>query len=291
MAKLPVSCFIISKNEADRIAQTIRSVSSWVDEVIVVDSESTDDTVPVAISEGCRVITQPWLGFGPQKRFAEEQCRNDWLLNLDADEVVTPALKEEIISVFGTEPPANVAYAIPLNLVYPKAVQPRPWARDHLYVRLYDRRTVRFRNSHVHDTVVTEDHPVGVLRSPAYHYSFRTYDDLKQKLSKRMLLSAEHARPLSKTKLLLRLAFELPINFFKYYVVRRHFTGGFDGLRFSWIQATYRRAKVAHMWRYRALEEKNGPQAGDREAPRSKTPDFELFIQSPSTSEVYPERA
>lgn len=257
MAKLPISCFVISKNEADRIARTIRSVSSWVDEVIVVDSESTDDTVRVALSEGCRVITQPWLGFGPQKRYGEEQCRNDWVLNLDADEVVTPALKEEILAIFENGRPLNVAYAIRLELVYPETLKPRPWARDHLYVRLYDRRAVRFRNSPVHDTVVTGVHGVGVLRSPAYHYSYRSYGDLRRKLSNRMVLSARHARLSSRPKLLLRLVFELPLNFFKYYLVRRHFTGGFNGMRYSWIQASFRYVKVAHMWHHSRLDAEN----------------------------------
>ena len=97
---LPISCFIIAKNEADRIARTIRSVRSWVDEVIVVDSESADDTVAVARQEGARVVTQPWLGFGGQKRFGEAQCRNDWVFNIDADEVVTRQLQIEITKLF-----------------------------------------------------------------------------------------------------------------------------------------------------------------------------------------------
>ncbi|MET0638726.1 MAG: glycosyltransferase, partial [Hyphomicrobium sp.] len=110
MRKLPLSCFIIAKNEADRIAATINSVKSWVDEVVVVDSESSDTTVSVAEAEGSRVIVQPWLGFGGQKRFAEDQCRNPWVLNLDADEVVTPALKDEIIALFAKDVPPEVAY-------------------------------------------------------------------------------------------------------------------------------------------------------------------------------------
>ncbi len=147
MNSLPLSCFIISKNEGDRIARTIRSVKDWVNEVVVIDSESTDDTIAVAISEGCRVITQPWLGFGAQKRFAEEQCRNAWVLNLDADEVVTPALKDEIVALFANGNPAYVAYGMPVELVYPGMNRPRPRARDHWYVRLYDRQIVRYRDS------------------------------------------------------------------------------------------------------------------------------------------------
>ena len=249
MTKLPISCFIIAKNEADRIVQTIRSVISWVDEVIVVDSESTDDTVSTALAENCRVITQSWLGFGPQKRFAEEQCRNDWVLNLDADEVVTPELRQEIAALFSASSPDKIAYGFPVNLVYPGAGRPRRLARDHWYVRLYNRRAVRFRDSPVHDAVVMGCHSPGALRASAFHHSYRTYADLKHKLAERMLLSARYAEAPQRTKLAIRLIVELPINFFKYYFVRRHFTGGIDGIRYSWIQASYRHLRIAHMWR------------------------------------------
>jgi glycosyltransferase involved in cell wall biosynthesis len=250
MDKLPISCFIIAKNEADRIARTIRSVRPWVDEIVVVDSESTDDTVRVAASEGCRVISQRWLGFGGQKRFADDQCRNDWVLNLDADEVVTSALRREIISLFAYVAPRFVAYGMPVELVYPNTSRPRRWARDHWYVRLYDRRIVRFRDSIVHDVVVTDGHAVGILRAPAYHYSFRSYEDLKRKLAERMLLSAKHATS-TPGKLVARMAIEFPVNFFKYYIGRRHFMGGMNGLRYSWVQADYRLLKIFHMWRDR----------------------------------------
>jgi glycosyltransferase involved in cell wall biosynthesis len=251
MSRLPISCFIIAKNEADRITATIRSVSAWVDEVVVVDSESSDDTVSIALSEGCRVITQPWLGFGGQKRFAEEQCKNYWVLNLDSDEVVTPALRDEIIALFKAGPPAAPAYEFPLELVYPGVERPRPWARDHWYVRLYDRRVARFRDSPAHDSVMTGNIAVGVLRSPAYHHSFRSYGDLKAKLTKRMPLYAEHSASSLRIALLTRMVIEFPVNFIKYYLIRRHFTGGVNGLRYAWILASYRYVKVAHMWRAR----------------------------------------
>ena len=262
MDKLPISCFIIAKNEADRIARTIRSVRPWVDEVVVVDSESTDDTARVAAAEGCRVITQKWLGFGGQKRFAEEQCRNDWLLNLDADEVITPRLRREIMALFAHAPPSRVAYGMPLELVYPNTKRPRLWARDHWYVRLYDRRFVRFRNSKVHDTVVTDGHAVGILRAPAYHYSFRSFEDLKRKMGERMLLSARHANS-STAALAARIVLEFPVNFFKYYINRRHFMGGLNGLRYSWIQADYRLLKIFHMWREKTSRSRRSPEASD----------------------------
>jgi glycosyltransferase involved in cell wall biosynthesis len=253
MPPLPISCFIIAKNEADRIAWTIRSVKTWIDEVVVVDSESSDDTVAVAVREGCRVITQPWLGFGGQKRFAEDQCRNDWVLNLDADEVVTPELKQEIVALFENGPLASVAYGMPRPMVYPSATKPRPWARDHWYVRLYNRRIVRFRDSEVHDTVVTDGHQVGRLRAPLYHYSMRSFDDMKEKLNERMWLQVGHTY-ISTWKLLPRLITEFPMHFFKYYVVRRHFTGGVVGLRYAFLQAWYRFLKIYRLLLRRTLQ-------------------------------------
>ena len=257
MPKVPVSCFIISKNEGDRIARTIRSVRPWVDEVVVIDAESSDDTVSVALAEGCRVITQTWLGFGLQKRFGEDQCRNDWVFNLDADEVVTPQLAQEIIATFAKGEPEFVAYGMPIEMVYPGDAEPRPMARDHWYIRLYNRRVVRFRDSKVHDTVVTDGYPVGGFQATVFHYSMRSFEDMKRKLDERTWLLVQNSSLTSKFELTSRLFIELPMNFFKYYVVRRHCTGGLRGLRYASIQASFRFLKIYRIWR--AVINKAGP--------------------------------
>src|SRR5438132_13638376 len=100
MQRLPISAFIIAKNEADRIARAILSVRDWVDEVIVIDSGSTDNTVALSESLGARCMFNAWSGFGPQKVFGETQCRNKWLLNLDADAELTPACAAELKALF-----------------------------------------------------------------------------------------------------------------------------------------------------------------------------------------------
>ncbi|AGK58421.1 family 2 glycosyl transferase [Hyphomicrobium denitrificans 1NES1] len=251
MRKLPLSCFIIAKNEADRIARTIRSVRSWVDEVVVVDSGSSDGTIAIARAEGARVIVQPWLGFGGQKRFAEEQCRHDWVLNLDADEVVPADLRREIITLLRSGAPANVAYGMPIHIVYPGQNKPRMWARDNWYARLYDRSVVRFRDSCVHDSVVTDGHSVGRLKAPIHHYSIRSFDHMRTKLDERMSLAAAHARPRNRSLTFARLLVEFPMNFYKYYIVRRHFTGGIMGLRYATVLSSFRVAKVYRCWMHR----------------------------------------
>jgi glycosyltransferase involved in cell wall biosynthesis len=249
MLRLPISCFIISKNEADRIARTIRAVRSWVDEVIVVDSESVDDTVSIAIGEGARVISQPWLGFGAQKRFGEDQCRNDWVLNVDADEVVTAELAEEIAALFTKSGgPKFVAYGMPLYMIYPGTTNPRRGARDNWYIRLYDRRVVRFRNSQIHDAVVTEGRPFGRLKAPIHHFSMRSFADMRRKLDERMWLQVENQDASTVGAVRLRLLSEFPMSFLKYYLVRRHITGGFTGLRYAAIQARYRFLRIYRIW-------------------------------------------
>jgi glycosyltransferase involved in cell wall biosynthesis len=243
--KLPVSCFIIAQNEADRIARTIKSVGSWVDEVIVVDGGSSDDTVLVAQREGARVIYNPWPGFGQQKRFAEEQCRNDWLLNIDADEVISHRLRKEITGLFvNGSLPAFVAYGMPVQIVYHGATKPRLWARDHWFIRLYDHRVCRFRNSTQFDSVVVGKLPIGKLGAPIHHFSMRSLEDMKRKLNERMWIWVEHSEPRCAAFLLLRLITEIPLTFLKYYFVRGHFTGGLMGLRYASVHSWYRFLKV-----------------------------------------------
>ena len=202
---LPLSCFIIARDEADRIGRTIAAVISWVDEVVVIDSGSRDATVAVAEAAGARVIFNAWPGFGQQKRFGEEQCRNDWLLNLDADEVVTPLLRIAIGNLFQDGEPPLAVYGTPVNIVYPGWTKPRLLASDHYCLRLYDRRRARFKDSTLHDSVDPEGKTAGALPGGLDHFSVRSLDDLIRKCDERASYNAEHAKPKSALELNARL--------------------------------------------------------------------------------------
>ena len=106
MSKIPISVFIIAKNEEDRIPHNLKSVVDWADEVIVIDSGSSDKTVEVATHLGAKVVYHEWQGYGPQKVFGETICKHNWLLNIDADEAVSDDLRDEMIGLFqgGKEP-------------------------------------------------------------------------------------------------------------------------------------------------------------------------------------------
>ena len=147
--------------------------------------------------------------------------------------------------------PPFVAYGMPIDLIYPGNARPRVWARDHWYIRLYDRRFVRFRDLAIHDSVVTDGHRIGALRATIHHHSMRSFEDMKKKLDERAWLSVKYADPHSTAPLLPRLITEIPMNFFKYYIGRVHFTGGITGLRYASIQSWYRFLKIYRMQRAR----------------------------------------
>ena len=115
----PLSIFIIAQNEADRIGRTIEAARGLSDDIVLVDSGSTDGTQALAEALGARVIFNAWPGYGQQKRFAEEQCRHDWLLNLDADEVVPPDLAAEISALFAAGTPPKDAYKVRIAEIFP----------------------------------------------------------------------------------------------------------------------------------------------------------------------------
>jgi len=243
---MAISCCIIAHNEGDRIARCIEAVRGIVDEVIVVDSGSTDDTVAKAQAMGAKVVFNAWDGYGPQKRFAEDCAANDWILNLDADEIVTPELAREIATLMRTPTGLLPAYRFRQVTVYPGHDRPRLWADYHNYVRLYDRRRVRFRASRVHDTVDTGDYPVGQLEGIALHYSWRTLEHVRAKLESYTDLQAKELRK-PRWYILLRLPFEYPILFFRYYVMRRNFTGGLTGVRVTHEIARARTRRLLKM--------------------------------------------
>jgi glycosyltransferase involved in cell wall biosynthesis len=242
MAPVTFSCTIIAHNEADRIERCILAVRKIADEIVVIDSGSTDDTVAIAQRLGARVITRAWTGYGQQKRFAEDSARFNWVLNLDADEVVSAELGAEITALMAREPPLK-AYHFKQVTVYPGDAKPRLWADYKNQVRLYDRTVVRFHDSLTHDTVDMRDVPAGQLNGVALHYSWRSLEHVTRKLDGYTDLQAlEIKKP--RWQLKLRQPIEYPYLLFRFYVLRRHFTGGLYGMKVAHTFAAGRAQRI-----------------------------------------------
>lgn len=250
MHKLPVSVFIIAVNEGDRIAQTIESVRGFADEIIVIDSGSTDDTVKIAGLAGARVIFNAWQGYGAQKRFGEDQCRNDWLLNLDADEAVSPELAEEIAALFKHKP-WHDAFHIPIVEILPGRDKPSRFAHRVSPVRLYNRSRGRYHDSPVHDRVQMNDNTtVGDLKGIVLHRSSRGIAHSIEKINRYSTMQASDMlarnQPLALLRTRILLAF--PLGFLKAYFLRGYLFQGFAGFINSVNYGFSRFVRLAKVW-------------------------------------------
>ena len=256
--RLPLSAFIIAKNEADRISRPIKSVIDWVDEVIVIDSGSTDDTIAVAEQLGARVIHNDWPGYGPQKRFGEDQCHNDWLLNLDADEEVTPELAAEIKAKFADDSYGTAdGWRIMIRDMYAHETEPASWAYGYHQIRLYDRRKGRFSDSIVHDTVrPNEGAKIANLAGIMAHRSIRSLDFQVGKYNRYSGMQVEDMRARGRKLPRSRLVTEFPVSFFKAYFVRKYRKYGWWGFILSMNYAHARFLRVAKAYEAELLEKK-----------------------------------
>lgn len=245
MNSLPVSVFIIAKNEADRIGRTIASVKDWVDEVIVIDSGSSDDTVAVSESLGARVTFNAWRGYGPQKVFGEGLCRNDWLLNLDADEEISPELGAEIRALFAQGLPDKAAYTLPILPLYPFQDSGHRWTAFHHPVRLYRKSMAGFKDSPVHDSVVVREGGVGHLQGMVIHRSFRSLSHHVDKANEVSTLRARDLFEKGRNPSAFALLTVPLLAFLKSYFLRREFVNGVDGIVVSHMYAFQRFIRLA----------------------------------------------
>lgn len=246
-APIPLSVFIITLDEADRVGDVIESVIGWADEVIVVDSGSSDDTVNVAKAAGARVIHHAFNGFGQQKRFAEMQCKNRWLLNLDADEPLTLEAWQEIQALLVSGKVAEFdCWRIKIKTIYPHEVKPAAWAFTYNQIRLYDSETLGFAASSVHDSVLLhKDTKVGQLKGTIAHNSHRSMDFQVMKFNRYAQMQVADLQTRGKRLPRWRLITEFPLAFLKAYILRLNYLYGLWGISLSVNYAYSRFLRVA----------------------------------------------
>ena len=246
-ARPGLSACIITLNEADRIEACLDSLA-FCDERIVVDSGSADATRELAAAKGARVIEHPFAGFRAQKDFAVQQARHDWVLCLDADERVTPALRAAIESARDGGFADAAGYRCARATDYFGAFLRHGNAYPDRVLRLFDRRRGGWhagREIHEHAVV---DGPAAILSGELEHFAYRSLDDqLKRYRSYATLMATDmHARGrrARASNLLLNPAWR----FARGYLLRGGFRDGWRGFLFACMEADYVREKFARLW-------------------------------------------
>ena len=222
-----LSVIVITKNEAENIGPCLQSLA-FADQIVILDSGSTDNTVELARIWGAEVSeNNEWKGFGIQKNRALALARSEWILSIDADERVTPALQAEIRAVL--EEPVFDVYSCPrLSSYCGQYMYHSGWYPDRV-TRLFKRGVAEFSNELVHEKVVSL-RPVGRLESPLLHESFKTFESVMDKANRYSSAGAqmlfERGRTATPAKAMAHGAWA----FFRTYIFRRGFLDGRMGL-------------------------------------------------------------
>jgi glycosyltransferase involved in cell wall biosynthesis len=239
---MKISAAIIALNEEKNIARVIESLRCC-DEIVVVDSGSSDRTVELASKLGARVIDSVWRGYAGQKNYASEQCRHDWVLSLDADEALSEALEAEIWQIKKNGPEFD-AYTMPRMAQYlGRWILHSGWYPDRK-VRLFDRRRAKWVGDYVHESVAVEG-SMGHLESNLLHFTCHSLSEHLKTLDRYTTLAAEQLVGQKASVGWTQLAVEPAWTFFQTYFLKRGFLDGLEGLAIAHMAAFYKFLKYA----------------------------------------------
>lgn len=238
-----ITVTVITRNEAAHIADALRSVS-WADEIVVVDSESDDDTVAIARQFTDRVVVRAWPGYVAQKNYAASIARHDWILSLDADERVTPPLAAAIRQIPDAGPAAYRMARVTWHLG--RWIRSTDWYPDY-QLRLYDRRAAEWTGRHVHESVTVRG-AVDLLDGELEHFAYRDIAEHLETIDRYTTFAARQMREQGRRAGVLQIVGHPPLAFLRNYVLRHGFTDGTAGLIVSALNSYYVFLKFAKLW-------------------------------------------
>jgi glycosyltransferase involved in cell wall biosynthesis len=244
---LRISGCVIAHNEADCIQPCLRSLALVADELLVVDSHSTDDTRQLAVACGARVIERDWPGYRSQRQFAHQAASHDWIIMLDADEQLSPELAAEIRQLKQQDAATVAAYSIPFaSRYFGRYLRFGDAGREH-HVRLFDRRRAAMGGFEIHEKIVAQG-SVGRLRGRILHDSYRSLDDQTEKLTQYATLMAQHMHAAGRRGRVAQILFNPAWRFLRAYCLRLGCLDGWRGFVMALQDASYVRQKYLRLY-------------------------------------------
>jgi glycosyltransferase involved in cell wall biosynthesis len=245
-----LSVTVITLNEEAHLVPCLES-ASFADEIVVLDSNSTDATVALARQFTDRVLTVPWEGFGKTKNRAIEAASGSWIFVLDADERITPALQQEIVQIVQADGPLD-GYRVPRrNHFCGRLIKYLGWYPDYS-IRLFRKSKARFVEREVHESVEVQGR-VGTLQQPMLHYTYKSISDFVLRMDRYSTLAAQELVWLGKRPLPGELVWRPLLTFLKLYIFKRGFLEGRDGYTLAYLYSTYNFLKY---YKFRELKRK-----------------------------------
>ena len=245
-AKLTI--LVTCKNERTNIGPCLDSVLGLADEILVADSGSTDGTLEYVRRRGdCRVIEREYVTAGDFKNWAIPQASGEWVMNVDSDERVTPALAAEVRRVIDANPDCDGFWLGRSNHLMGTRVNYTDWARDRL-VRLFRRDQARYTGPSDHGNVVVKSGRYGTLREKLDHYTLWSWEGYLLKFDRYTRLQAEEWHANGRRPSYRRMLMSPPLRFFRDFVLHRGFLDGLVGLQISYMSAFYSFMKQARLW-------------------------------------------
>ncbi len=244
-AKLPLSACVVARDEEDNIERCLRSVA-FCDDVLVVDSHSTDRTRELAAALGARVVERDWPGFGAQKNHAAQLAKHDWILSLDADEWLSPELEDQVRALVAGELERKAGWTMPrLSEYFGTWMRRGGWYPDR-QLRLYDRRRGRWGGRPPHEHVET-DGETGALSAPLLHRPYRSLEDHLAKIDAYTSVRARELFAAGRRARAHDLVLRPALRFLRFYVFKLGLVHGWTGLYLSYLDAHYVRLKYAKL--------------------------------------------
>lgn len=241
---MKITAIIPTFNEEENIKGAIETIS-FADEIIVIDSYSTDKTVEIAKTFNVNVILREFDDFSTQKNFAISKAKNDWIYLLDADERVTDELKDEILAV---EPSTNYVGFIVYRTFYfiGRKIKRGGWERDKV-IRLFNRNYCKYNGNLVHETI-SADGELAFFKSKLEHYSYRGFDHYISKLNQYAQLRAEQLNRKGKKVTFFHIVIKPPVRFIIHYFIRLGFVDGFPGFVLAVTQSYGVLTRYIKLW-------------------------------------------
>jgi glycosyltransferase involved in cell wall biosynthesis len=259
---------VITHNESRNIGPALESVT-WADEIIVVDANSTDDTVDIAKRYATRIEVRPWSGYSDQKNYAAGLASYDWILSLDADERVTPPLAREIRDLLKRGPQRKGYRVSRVTYYLGRWLHSTDWYPDY-QLRLYDRRFGSWNPRRVHESFELQNERPGRLQHHLEHFAYRDVSDHVTSIDHYTTLAAEQWMTEGRRTNVIEIAVHPPVAFLRNYILRLGIRDGAAGFLVSALNSYYVFMKLVKLWemqnRYSRSAHDGPAQAGHHDA-------------------------